>query len=43
MFPIIDVRGNVIAFGGRIMSDEKPKYLNTSDTPVFKKSSNLFA
>ena len=43
MFPIIDVRGNVIAFGGRIMTDEKPKYLNTSDTPVFKKSNNLFA
>lgn len=36
MFPIIDLRGNVIAFGGRIMTDEKPKYLNTSDTPVFK-------
>ena len=43
MFPIIDVRGNVIAFGGRIMSDEKPKYLNTSDTPVYKKTNNLFA
>lgn len=43
MFPIIDVRGNVIAFGGRIMTDEKPKYLNTSDTVAFKKSSNLFA
>ncbi len=43
MFPIIDVRGNVIAFGGRIMTDQKPKYLNTSDTPVFKKSSNLFS
>ncbi|MBQ3969815.1 MAG: DNA primase [Clostridia bacterium] len=43
MFPIIDVRGNVVAFGGRIMTDEKPKYLNTSDTPVFKKSGNLFA
>lgn len=43
MFPIIDVRGNVIAFGGRIMTDEKPKYLNTSDTVVFKKSNNLFA
>ncbi len=43
MFPIIDLRGNVIAFGGRIMTDEKPKYLNTSDTPVFKKSSNLFS
>ncbi len=43
MFPIIDLRGNVIAFGGRIMTDAKPKYLNTSDTPVFKKSSNLFS
>lgn len=43
MFPIIDLRGNVIAFGGRIMTDQKPKYLNTSDTPVFKKSANLFS
>ena len=43
MFPIIDVRGNVIAFGGRIMTDQKPKYLNTSDTPVFNKSLNLFS
>ena len=43
MFPIIDVRGNVIAFGGRIMSDQKPKYLNTSDTLVFNKSNNLFS
>lgn len=43
MFPIIDVRGNVIAFGGRIMTDQKPKYLNTSDTPVFNKSYNLFS
>lgn len=43
MFPIIDLRGNVIGFGGRIMSDIKPKYLNTSDTPVFNKSRNLFA
>ena len=43
MFPIIDLRGNVIAFGGRIMSDVKPKYLNTSDTPVFNKSRSLFA
>lgn len=42
MFPIIDLRGNVIAFGGRILSDQKPKYLNTSDTIVFKKSNNLF-
>ena len=43
MFPIIDLRGNVIAFGGRIMTDAKPKYLNSSDTPVFKKSENLFS
>lgn len=43
MFPIMDLRGNVIAFGGRIMSDLKPKYLNTSDTPAFNKSRNLFA
>lgn len=43
MFPIIDVRGNVIAFGGRIMTDQKPKYLNTSDTIVFNKSYNLFS
>ncbi len=43
MFPIIDLRGNVIAFGGRIMTNQKPKYLNTSDTPVFRKSDNLFS
>ena len=43
MFPIIDLRGNVIAFGGRIMTDQKPKYLNTSDTIVFSKSGNLFS
>ena len=43
MFPIIDLRGNVVAFGGRIMSDQKPKYLNTADTPVFSKSHQLFA
>ncbi len=43
MFPIIDVAGNVIAFGGRVMDDSKPKYLNSSDTPAFKKSRNLFA
>ena len=43
MFPIIDLRGNVIGFGGRIMSDIKPKYLNTSDTPAFNKSRSLFA
>ena len=43
MFPIIDVSGNIIAFGGRVMDDSKPKYLNSSDTPGFKKSRNLFA
>lgn len=45
MFPIMDLRGNVIAFGGRAMpgSDSNQKYVNTSDTPVFKKSHNLYA
>ena len=43
MFPIIDIRGNVIAFGGRIIDGDGPKYLNSSDTPVFKKSRNLFS
>jgi len=43
MFPIIDVRGNVIAFGGRAMGDGNPKYLNSPETPVFNKSRNLFA
>jgi DNA primase len=38
MFPIIDTSGNIVAFGGRVMDDSKPKYLNTSDTPAFKKS-----
>lgn len=43
IFPIIDLRGNVIAFGGRIIDGTGPKYLNSSDTPVFKKSRNLFS
>lgn len=43
MFPIIDVAGNVVAFGGRVLDDSQPKYLNSSDTPAFKKSRNLFA
>ncbi|MBO5845663.1 MAG: DNA primase, partial [Clostridia bacterium] len=43
IFPIIDTTGNVVAFGGRVMDDSKPKYLNTSDTPAFKKSRHLFA
>lgn len=43
MFPIIDNFGNVIAFGGRAIGDKEPKYLNSSDTPVFKKSRNLYS
>ena len=43
MVPIIDVRGNVIGFGGRVMDDSTPKYLNSPDTPVYNKSRNLFA
>jgi len=43
MFPIIDVRGNVIGFGGRVMDDSIPKYLNSPDTPVYNKSRNVFA
>lgn len=42
MFPVIDVRGNVIAFSGRILGDGEPKYLNSPETPVFSKSHNLF-
>lgn len=42
IFPIIDVRGNVVAFGGRVMDDSLPKYLNSPDTPVFNKSKTLF-
>ncbi len=43
IFPIIATTGDVIAFGGRVMDDSKPKYLTSSDTPAFKKSKNLFA
>lgn len=43
MFPIIDLRGDVIGFGGRVMGDGTPKYLNSPDSPVFNKSRNLFA
>ena len=42
MVPIIDPRGNVVAFGGRVLDDSKPKYINTSDTPVYKKSLGVF-
>ncbi|MBQ7565548.1 MAG: DNA primase [Oscillospiraceae bacterium] len=43
MFPIIDVRGSVIAFGGRVLDDSTPKYLNSSETMIFNKRKNLFA
>ncbi len=42
MFPILDARGRVIAFGGRVLGDEKPKYLNSPETPVFHKSRELY-
>jgi DNA primase len=42
LFPIFDVTGNVVAFGGRTMGDDQPKYLNTPETPVFVKQRNLF-
>ncbi len=43
MFPVIDVRGNVIGFSGRILGEGEPKYLNSRETLVFSKSRNLFA
>ncbi len=42
MVPIIDVRGNVVAFGGRVLDDSKPKYINSSDTLIYKKSLGVF-
>ena len=42
IFPVIDTTGNIVAFGGRVLDDSKPKYLNSSDTPAFKKSHVLF-
>ena len=42
MFPIQDQRGRVIAFGGRVLGDDKPKYLNSPETPVFQKSRELY-
>lgn len=42
MFPIMDVNNRVIGFGGRVMGDGKPKYLNSQETPVFDKSRNLY-
>ena len=43
IFPVIDARGSVVGFSGRILSDDEPKYLNSPDTLVFNKSSTLFA
>ena len=42
MFPIRDARGRTIAFGGRVLGDDKPKYLNSPETPVFHKGSELY-
>jgi DNA primase len=43
MVPILDLRGNVVAFGGRVLDDSKPKYINTSDTLAYKKGRDIFA
>lgn len=42
IFPIFDLRGNVVAFGGRAMDDSEPKYLNSPETPIFSKSRVLY-
>lgn len=42
MFPIRDIRGRTIAFGGRVLTDEKPKYLNSPETPIFHKGNELY-
>ena len=41
-FPIMDVHNKVIGFGGRVMGDGEPKYLNSPETPIFDKSRNLY-
>ena len=43
MFPIHDLQGRTIAFGGRVVEPKEPKYLNTQDTPIFHKSANMYA
>ena len=43
MFPILDLKGHIVAFGGRVMDDSKPKYLNSPETPIFNKRRLLFA
>ena len=42
MFPICDARGRVIAFGGRVLDDSKPKYINSPENIVYSKGRNLF-
>ncbi len=42
MFPIFDIRGNIVGFGGRVMDDSQPKYLNSPDTPLFSKNRELY-
>ena len=42
MFPVFDIKNRVIGFGGRVLDDSKPKYLNSPETPVFKKGTNLY-
>ena len=42
IIPIIDIRGNVVGFGGRVLDDSKPKYLNSPETLIFNKRKNLF-
>lgn len=42
MFPICDARGRVIAFGGRVLDDSKPKYINSPENLVYSKGRNLF-
>ncbi|MBO4384588.1 MAG: DNA primase [Clostridia bacterium] len=43
MFPVVSASGKVIAFGGRTMANEEPKYINTGDTPVYNKRENIYA
>ncbi len=43
MIPIVDTKGDVIGFGGRVLDDSKPKYLNSSDTVAFNKKENMFS
>lgn len=42
MFPVFDIKGRVIGFGGRVLDDSKPKYLNSPETSIFKKGTNLY-